>query len=105
MAEVCADAIQAFVEDVKQCKDDGWEEMGFISPGLCVAYYAEAHAPSNVEWSHRDWARGWDNDDWRDEGTGVIIATGVMIINDCRSPFTPSMFVETIQSQPPSTII
>ena len=65
--EARSGAMQAFIEDVKQCKDNGWREMGFITPGLCVAYFAKAHALSDAEWSHRDWGRGWDNDDWRDD--------------------------------------
>lgn len=62
--EETAAAIRAFVADVEQCKDDGWQEMGFDDPGECVAYYIEAHIPSDLQWERN---RGDNNNDEDDD--------------------------------------
>jgi hypothetical protein len=60
-----ADEIRAFVEDVKQCKNKGWQEMGFNRPGDCVAYYVQAHTPAGHEWENLNWDDlNWNNYEW-----------------------------------------
>jgi hypothetical protein len=51
------EALRAFVEDVKGCKGKGWQEMGFHDAGACVAYYVQAHTPSDVNWDDFEWGR------------------------------------------------
>jgi hypothetical protein len=63
-----AEAVRAFVEDVKQCKDRGWETLGFNDAGDCVAYYVQEHMPTDLNWNDLDWGRSWnrgDGNDWR----------------------------------------
>jgi hypothetical protein len=59
-----AKAIKAFVADVEQCKDKGWEETGFNNQGECVAYYVQEHTPSSFDWGRN---RGDDNNDSKDD--------------------------------------
>lgn len=51
------EAIRAFVEDVKGCKNKGWKEKGFHDAGTCVAYYVQAHTPDGMNWDDADWER------------------------------------------------
>jgi hypothetical protein len=72
-----AEAVRAFVEDVEQCENGSWEEMGFSNAGNCVAYYVQQHTPSDLEWKdlnweNSEWVRSWydrkdrNRRDWRD---------------------------------------
>lgn len=60
-----AEEIRAFVADVQQCKDDGWQAAGFNNAGDCVAYYVEAHTPEDFDWDDFDWDNfSWNGADW-----------------------------------------
>lgn len=64
------EALKAFVDDVRQCKNGGWEEMGFDRQGECVAYYAQEHSPSDFDpstlrWGDFEWGRSWRDRDSR----------------------------------------
>jgi len=58
-----AEAIRAFVADVQQCKENGWQTLGFHGAGDCVAYYIKAHTPADLDWSKFGWGRNWMNQD------------------------------------------
>jgi hypothetical protein len=67
-----ADAIRAFVDDVKACKKQGWQDGGFKNQGQCVAYYVSAHSPAylvwNRGWNSEGWERNWGNHEDDDRG-------------------------------------
>jgi hypothetical protein len=60
-----AEEIRAFVDDVKKCKNKGWDELGFSNAGQCVAYYAKAHTPLNLQWGDLNPGRNWNNGNHR----------------------------------------
>jgi hypothetical protein len=67
-----AEVVRAFVDDVKQCQEKGWEEMGFHDAGACVAYYAKEHtpahlAPAHLDWNVFEWGNSWNDDDNQNE--------------------------------------
>jgi hypothetical protein len=61
-----AEALRAFIADVEQCKEGGWEEMNFHSPGACVAYYIQQHTPDDLRWDFNWGDRDWSEFDWND---------------------------------------
>lgn len=52
--------VRSFIADARQCKDRGWQSLGFDDAGSCVAHFVEQHIPANVEWNSWGVRRPWN---------------------------------------------